>query len=123
MEGDRLQLAAVPFGARGAELADRTIVWESGSPEVAEVDERGLLWGIRPGQATIIARCDGKEASVGVSVLEAPVLSLDLLPAQVTLAVGDSIRLHAMARGKDGRELGPRPVVWASSDEVHGGGG
>jgi len=117
MEGDKLQLAAAPFGARGAELRDRTILWESGSPEVAEVDEGGLLWGIRPGQATILARCEGKEASVGVSVVEAPVLSLDLLPAQVTLAVGDSIRLHAMARGKDGRELGSRPVVWASSDE------
>jgi uncharacterized protein YjdB/tRNA A-37 threonylcarbamoyl transferase component Bud32 len=117
MEGDKLRLAAVPFGARGGELPDRTIVWESGSPEVAEVDEAGLLWGIRPGQATISARCEGKEASVGVSVAEAPVLSLDLLPAKVTLAVGDSIRLHAMARGKDGRELGHRPLVWASSDE------
>jgi uncharacterized protein YjdB/tRNA A-37 threonylcarbamoyl transferase component Bud32 len=117
MEGDRVQLAAVPYGAREAELADRPIVWETGSPEVAEVDEVGILWGIRPGQATIIARCEGKEASVGVSVAEAPVLSLDLLPAQVTLAVGDSLRLHAIPKGRDGRELGPRPVAWVSSDE------
>jgi len=115
MEGDSVHLAAVPLSARGRELSGRSILWESGGAEVAEVEEGGLLWGIRPGSAILTARCEGKEASARVTVTLAPVLALDLLPATVSLAQGDSIRLHAIPRGREGRELGHRPVSWSSS--------
>ena len=115
MVGDSLQLAAAPQDARGRELAGRSVRWESESPDVAEVEEGGLLWGIRPGSATVTARCEGKEASARVTVMLAPVLALDLLPSVVSLNEGDSIRLHAIPRGREGRELGSRPVLWSSS--------
>jgi alpha-tubulin suppressor-like RCC1 family protein/uncharacterized protein YjdB len=60
----------------------------------------------------------GRDSTVVGSFTTAmvPVASLTVVPDSAQLAVGDSVRLTAIARGADEEVLTGRPVTWSSSD-------
>lgn len=49
--------------AQGNPLPGRTIDWSSSDPEIARIDSTGAVFAGAPGEVTITARCEGKEAS------------------------------------------------------------
>ncbi len=78
---------------------DRDINWKSSDPEVATVDNSGLVTAVNPGNAVITACSHGCEASCTVTVaLSGPVpgsvLSLTLTETAITLVKGKSHTLE-----------------------------
>jgi uncharacterized protein YjdB len=66
--GRTLQLAATALDRRGNTLA-RTIAWSSSSPDVATVDDDGMVKGVSPGRATITASAGGQSGSAEITVV------------------------------------------------------
>ncbi len=54
--------------ARGNRIAGRVVRWESSDPGIATVDADGAVLGIRKGEVTLTARCEGRKASSVVAV-------------------------------------------------------
>jgi trimeric autotransporter adhesin len=67
------QLSAQPLDATGTLLTGRTITWSSSDVTVARVDAAGLVTGVAPGAATIVATSEGRSAQSAVTVALPPV--------------------------------------------------
>lgn len=70
--GDSTTAAAVLVDANGHPLTGRSIEWASSAPDVAAVSASGVVWGIAPGHATIVASCEGISDSTSIEILRAP---------------------------------------------------
>jgi uncharacterized protein YjdB len=114
--GATLQLEATTKDAAGGTLTDRDIAWSSSDEDVATVSEAGLVSGVADGEATITATSEGKSGSAAVSVLT-PVATVEVAPAEVTIAPAETSQLAAIARDAEGNELSGRAIAWSSSDE------
>ncbi len=72
LEGETVELKAIPKDARGNELADRPIDWRSDNEGIARVDRTGAstarVEGVAPGTAKIVAAAGDKVAETTVSV-------------------------------------------------------
>jgi uncharacterized protein YjdB len=88
--GGTVQLSATVLDAAGNPLGDRTVAWLSMNPTIASVDANGLVRGESPGTATITATVEGKSSAVQVTVI----------PAGISLAVGESRTLTASEAGR-----------------------
>lgn len=115
-EKDTLQLQAIARGDGGEKLEGRKVAWSSEDPEIATVDEKGLLLGVRPGTTGITATVEGVSATVDLEVRPARVVSIQIEPADVTVAVGATQQFVARTFDKDGVELFGRQLKWQSED-------
>jgi uncharacterized protein YjdB len=71
--GGTVQLQAEARSAVGMALTGRPVSWASRSPTIARVDEStGLVTGLLPGQAEIVATIEGRTGSATVTVTAAP---------------------------------------------------
>jgi uncharacterized protein YjdB len=113
--GDRLAYSAVPQAADGTPLPGHRVVWSTGHPSIAAVDEAGVVTALAPGQTTITAQADGVTGVASVEVRHLPVARLVIDRAPPTLTVGESIALSATPIAPDGAPLPDRPVTWATS--------
>ncbi len=88
--GDTLQLTAtLPKGTASV------LTWTSDKPDVAKVNDFGLVTAVGAGTAKItVATANGKKASCTVTVNKAPG-KVTVKPTAVTLAPGESIQLKA----------------------------
>ena len=77
--------------ADGTVLTGRVIAWESDDESVATVDDEGNVRGVFWGNATIVARSEGRSASAQVQVRGWPTSEL-LLPDQTQLAGNSDAR-------------------------------
>ena len=107
-------LTAVTKDAAGNVLTDRAVAWHSEAEGVATVDASGVVTGVSPGTAVIVAESEGKSGSVTVTVTVAPVDHVEVQPPDPTVQVGLTITLSATPRDALGNALGDRPVEWAS---------
>jgi serine/threonine-protein kinase len=127
--GEEAPLSAVPRDSSGGATPD-AVAWAALDSAVATVSDQGLVRGVRPGQARVVARSGGSSATVVVTVAAAPapaappragspppgVAAVSLWPTSLTLTVGETVRLTATPRAADGSSLPDRRVAWASSD-------
>jgi uncharacterized protein YjdB len=97
------------------EASNRTIDWLSDNPDVAIVDNSGLVTAKAVGTANIIVmtRRGGKMATCEVTVDPASVTSVTLNKATLTLGVGDDEQLTATVLPD---YAGDKTVTWESSD-------
>jgi uncharacterized protein YjdB len=101
--------------AAGNPLAGRTVTLISSDAGVARLTG-AVVTAIAEGTATITASAEGKTATATVTVTRAPVNSLSISPATVTLVAGAAQQLAATARDAAGNELSGRVVAWTSSN-------
>lgn len=92
--GEQVQLGAE---VSPATALDRTVTWTSGNPEVATVDQNGLVTAVSSGKTTITATANGSEE--GQEVKDTAEITVDL-PCfceigELTVAGGTSIRIRA----------------------------
>ena len=93
VEGDVIQITAVPNNAAGDPPAGRTVKWVSTDSKIADVDSTGLVTGIASGIATIIVTSEesSRVAVITVeSLLEAtptPIPTATTIPTPTTAAV------------------------------------
>lgn len=85
---------------------DKSIVWESLSPKVAQVDKQGLVKTLMPGEAKIIARAGSFEARASFTV-KAPLKGLVFKEEEKRLIKGESAWLRVF------------PDPWYSTDQVN----
>jgi len=99
-----------------APVARQPIRWKTSDSLIARVDTAGRVRGIAPGSAVI-------RASAGASLwterevrVLPPVSRIALLPREATLPVGDTVRILAVAIGRDGTVL-ERLLLLAITEE------
>ncbi len=115
--GATTQLTAQPLSSTGGALTGRIVTWTSGAPGVASVSLTGLVTGIAPGVALIVAIVDGASGSSTVTVSAPAIASISISGANQPLVVGGSVQFTATPRDAAGNALANRIVTWSSSDE------
>ncbi len=114
---DTVQLGALVIDVNDKPRDDCTVTWTSSKPEVASVDDSGLVEGLKEGVATITAACDGKQAEATITV-NAPVDAVAVSPNPGSVNVADTLQLQATLTDAADNELTGRSVTWESSDDT-----
>ena len=95
---------------------DKTVIWNSSDPEVATVDETGLVIAVKPGSALITATTsNGLTATCEVTVLPILVESIILTPSEIQGVIGESFTIEATILPENASE--PR-IEWKSTNPV-----
>jgi uncharacterized protein YjdB len=97
------------------DLAGKTVAWTSSAPTVATVGSDGIVAGVSPGLATIIASVDGKSASAIVTVQDAPPATIAVAPGVRSVEQGKTVKLFAVIKDASGNLLSLNPT-WRSLD-------
>lgn len=111
IEGENLQLTATVMPENAT---DKTVTWISTKPEVATVDENGVVTAIKAGRATITAKIGDIKATCMVTVekkvVEVTEIKLDRTTA--SLEEGETLTLTATVAPDDATD---KLVTWSSS--------
>ena len=109
-EGDVARLTAT---VEPADATDKTVVWSSDSPEIAEVDQEGNVTAKSEGEAVITAVSGDVSGTCTVVVSKRiiPVTSVTVIPEYVELTEGDSKALMVRIQPSDATD---KTVVWSS---------
>lgn len=70
--GDTVQLGFVPRLTNNGAFIPNSLFWRSSAPEVATVDQNGLVAAVSAGQAFVTVTVDGHSGQTAVTVLAAP---------------------------------------------------
>jgi uncharacterized protein YjdB len=99
----------------GAVLAGRSVEWSSSAPAIASVNSAGVVSAIAAGSATITATSEGRSGSASLTVIPAPVATVQVTLALPTLTLGTASTANAVLRDERGATLTGRAVAWSSS--------
>ena len=116
--GSNTQLTATALDASQATLADRAIIWTTSNAAVATVNATGVVKAVAAGTATITATSEGKSDASVFTIAPGAVARVDVTPAPVTMATGQTQQLVAAPKDAGGNLLTGKPVVWASSNSA-----
>jgi len=123
--GGQLPLRAIGSFADGSEqdLTD-SARWSIDDPGVAAIGnggagQSGLLTGLAGGMTLAHAQFAGLQADAGVVVTSATLVSLVIIPPRVSLSVGGTTGLTAIATFSDGSRIDvTADVAWSSDDRA-----
>jgi uncharacterized protein YjdB len=114
--GESSLLTARALNASGQTLPDRAASWSVADASVASVTQDGRVRALAPGITDIVARIDGRRASVSVTVSAEAVASVTVNPATIELDPGGTSTLSATVVGVRGSSLSGRVLEWRSSN-------
>ncbi len=104
------QFEATALDANANPVADASLSWTTGDPNVATVTASGLVRGVAPGTTTVVATGGNVQGSSVVTVLAPPVTSVTIT-GRTRVKVGDTYGYTVTARLADGTVVN-RPVTW-----------
>lgn len=115
--GESEQLAASgTFTDQSIRDLTQSASWSSSGPSVASVNAVGLATAKTIGNATINASVGNTTGSAQMAVTAAVPVALNILPSSISIALGSSEQLKAMATYSDGSTQDATSVVqWSSS--------
>ncbi len=114
--GETEALSASVYDQHGRVIRGASIGWTSGDASVATVTNDGLVAAIANGTTDILATASDANATATVTVRQ-EVSSVSLSPAEKTLtALGDTVRLAAVAVDANGHRISDASFTWESSD-------
>ena len=108
--GGSVQLDAVTRIPNGNPRSGVPIDWSSDNTQVATVDAGGVVTGVGPGRANIIAKSGSATATTAVSVVKNNLRSLTVTAGATTARTGDVIRFTA-----EGDPAGDFITTWSVS--------
>ena len=112
--GDTVRLVAAAFDANGNAVASISFTWTSENDAVVSVDQNGLATAVRTGSTDVFAEAGELRDSAGVSVTQLA-SEVRVTPAADTLdAVGDTVRLTAVALDRNGYEVEDTDYIWTA---------
>jgi uncharacterized protein YjdB len=114
--GESAPLTVRALDAAGRTLPGRAASWSVADASVASVTQDGRVRALAPGNTDIVARIDGRRASVMVTVTAEAVASVTVSPAAVELQSGGTTTLGATVVGTRGTTLAGRALEWRSSN-------
>lgn len=113
--GESMQATATANDAQGNVLTGRRFSWASSHPAIATVDSFGVVRGVAPGAATIMATSEGKTGARTITV-SSPVNSVTITAPQTVLPIGVSIQLTATLRDANGIVIVGPVVNWSTTN-------
>jgi alpha-tubulin suppressor-like RCC1 family protein len=119
--GDSLRLTATLHARNGRELDRRPVAWSTTAPGVATVSESGIVAGIAPGTASIIAAAEGHADTIAITVSPARAVSLALGTDSIVVRAFPpfySARVTATLRDRQGNLLTGRAITWSVADTM-----
>ena len=112
--GDTVRLMAAGRDANGNAMGSFSFTWSSENEAVATVDAAGLVTAVRTGGTDILAVSGELSAAAGVVVTQLA-SEVRVTPAVDTLsAVGDTVRLTALAVDRNGHEVEDTDYIWSA---------
>lgn len=114
---DRSQrLTARVLDKNGRELEGVRAAWSSSAPDVAAVDEGGLVVSKKEGKTSVIGKVGQVSGEVPVEVVDAA--AIEVVPSQATLVgpPGTTFSLTAIVKSSKKAPIAVRPS-WSSSNE------
>lgn len=112
--GESVQLSSAVLFASGDTITGLQGSWLSEDPAIVSVTPDGVATAERLGQTRLEVRYDAFTDTVVAAT--SPVDSIAVLPADATLAVGETAQLDAVLLDALGNALTGRPVVWGTLD-------
>ena len=99
----------------GSPAAPVAVTWRSLRPDIASVDENGVIVALSPGQGTVQATSSsGLTATAPVVVQQTDVAIAEAGP--ITLGPGDVGTLHVIVPAQGNRVVNPLALQWFSAD-------
>ncbi|MDE2806552.1 MAG: Ig-like domain-containing protein [Gemmatimonadota bacterium] len=112
--GDTLRLMAFVLDVNDNEVAGTSFEWTSKNDAVASVDASGLVTAVRTGSTDVFAASGDLSDSAGVTIAQLAT-KVRVTPATDTLvAVGDTVRLSAVAIDRNGNEVEDTDYIWSA---------
>ncbi|MDR2791376.1 MAG: Ig-like domain-containing protein [Tannerellaceae bacterium] len=87
------------------------IVWTSLQPDIATVDDKGMVRAVEEGTATIVVQSGQHSAACQVSVRRLPLIRLDKTDLSMIVGTKDVLTATWITS-----EIGTEPIKWASSN-------
>ncbi len=115
--GESVTVEATVRGDDGSVLNDVPVRWMSVVPEVARVDQAGLVTAISAGEARVGARAGNLMGFATIVVRAQVVDRLEAELPQPTILAGTSMPLAVRAWGSDGEDVSAPPLRFSTSDE------
>lgn len=116
--GSQVQLSASPLDSKGNALQGREVTWSSQNQAIATVSSTGLLSALTPGTVGINATSQGRTGTTQVVVKPVPVASVFVSPTAISIELGKTQQLDAVARNAANGVLPGRAIAWRSRDEA-----
>lgn len=113
--GDTMRLTARVRDRNGDLIEGAAVSWSSEDPAVATTDTSGLVTATGVGKTTVTAAA-GPVAGTATVTVSRTARTVIVTPAEVTLLVGDTVRLDARATDANGAPIAGAAINWATSD-------
>jgi hypothetical protein len=113
--GDEAPVAAQVLDAEGRVMQGLTPVFSTDNPSVATVGADGMVHGVGPGTANVLATYGGSSASVRVTVAAGSV-TVSVAGAAMSLAVGDAAPVAAQVLDRNGRVMAGATLVFSTDN-------
>ncbi|MDE2751487.1 MAG: Ig-like domain-containing protein [Gemmatimonadota bacterium] len=112
--GDTMRLVALVLDGNDNGIAGMSVEWTSKNEAVASVDGSGLVTAVRTGSTDVFAATGELSDSAGVTIAQLAT-GVHVTPAVDTLgAVGDTLRLSAVALDRNGNEVEDTDYIWSA---------
>jgi uncharacterized protein YjdB len=114
--GRTFDLTATAKDSVGGTLTGRTVTWSSSDVTIATVSSTGRVTGQKPGTVPITVTCEGRSATVQLTVVPETVGSVSLTPTSATVAANQQIAFVATTKDTAGTIITGHLVTFTSSD-------
>ena len=96
---------------------NKNVIWESSAPEVASVDQNGLVTAVSKGSATLtVTTEDGQHAATCAVEVRNPATAIALGAKRLDLTKGQTAQLSAVVSGELPGAVDDDALAWSSSD-------
>lgn len=116
--GETVQLSARKLTSQEIEVPRTQFIWSSSAPEVATVDDQGLVTTLAPGQ-TEITVAEGQLSSnpLQITVVSdaSQVVRVTITTETGNLQINETLQLTHRAENLEGNEIASEAITWSSS--------
>src|SRR5213083_1845306 len=99
----------------GSPAAPVTVTWKSLRPDIASVDQNGVVVALAPGQGTVqVTSSSGLTATAPVVVQPSDIAIQEPIP--LVMSPGDVDTLHVVVPAQGGRLVSPLALQWSAAD-------
>lgn len=99
----------------GSPAAPVAVTWKSLRPDIASVDQNGVIVALAPGQGTAqVTSAGGLTATAPIVVQPSDIAIQEAVP--VVMAPGDVDTLHVVVPAQGGRVVSPLALQWSAAD-------
>jgi Tol biopolymer transport system component len=115
LPSENTRVYARPLKEDGSPAAPVSVTWRSLRPDIASVDQNGLVVALAPGQGTVqVTSATGLNATAPLVVQQSDIAIFEATP--VALSPGGVDTLHVIVPAQGNRVVSPVAMQWATAD-------